>query len=136
MPRDPLQQDDGPAWEELHVAGPDGATRPFVTGEVNVGDVAWTPDGTGIAFLAKRDGDDEPCLYLIALAGGEARRLLCHATAITAFSFSPDGGQVAFVAAEEEPKEQKELDEQGLRRRGLRGAVAARPAVGGPARRR
>ena len=36
--RRPLLDDDGPAWAELHVVGRDGPSRPFVTGEVNVGE--------------------------------------------------------------------------------------------------
>ena len=36
VPRKPMAEDDGPAWAELHVVGPDRKSRPFVTGEVNV----------------------------------------------------------------------------------------------------
>jgi dipeptidyl aminopeptidase/acylaminoacyl peptidase len=115
IPRNPMMDEDGAAWEELHVAGPDGATRPFVTGEVNVGHLAWTPDGSGVAFLAKRGDDEERALYVIPLAGGEARRVLSHPTAVGDFSFSPDGARVAFVAAEEEPEEKAEAEEKGFK---------------------
>ncbi len=58
VPRRPFKDDDGPAWAELHVVDTRGNSRPFVTGDVSVGSVAWTPDGRGISFLAKR-GDYE-----------------------------------------------------------------------------
>src|SRR5262245_17339853 len=59
VPRTPLKDDDGNNWVELHVvAFGGGASRPFVTGEVNVSGVKWTPDGKAIAFLAKRGKDE------------------------------------------------------------------------------
>jgi dipeptidyl aminopeptidase/acylaminoacyl peptidase len=35
----------------------------------------WSPDGKSIAFTAKRDGDEQMQVYVIAPTGGEARRL-------------------------------------------------------------
>lgn len=40
VPRTPLKEDDGPAWAELHVVTSDGASRPFVTGQVTVSAVS------------------------------------------------------------------------------------------------
>ena len=45
VPRRPLEEDDGASWAELHVVGRDGVSRPFLTGEVNVSEISWTPDG-------------------------------------------------------------------------------------------
>ncbi len=114
VPRNPMEEDNGAAWEELHVAFPDGTTRPFVGGEVNVGGVRWTPDGTGIAFLAKRGDDEERAIYVIPLAGGEARRVVSHPSGVDDYAFSPDGTRVAFVATEEEDEERSELEEKGF----------------------
>src|SRR3990172_5796587 len=52
VPRRPLNEKDGPAWTELHVVDPSGVSRRYVTGELNVGGVAWSPDGKRVAFLA------------------------------------------------------------------------------------
>jgi len=118
VPREPWKGDeDGEAWAELHVVGLDRVSRPFVGGKVNVRDVAWTPDGKSIAFLAKRGGDKTRSLYLIAADGGEARRALAHDTDISAYSFSPDGKRVAFLAEEAESKESKELKEKGFKQK-------------------
>ncbi|HQR46010.1 MAG TPA: S9 family peptidase [Thermoanaerobaculia bacterium] len=113
-PRRPLADEDGPAWAELHVVGRDGASRPFVTGEVNVSRPAWTKDGRSISFLARRGKDEHRSLYLIPAEGGEARRLLAHGTDILSYAFSPDGGRVAFLAAEEKPKARKEAEKKGF----------------------
>ena len=55
IPRRPMEEDDGPAWAELHVVGRDGASRAFVTGAVNVADVAWTKDGREIGRASCRE---------------------------------------------------------------------------------
>jgi len=114
VPRRPWEEDDGPAWAELRVVGRDGAERGFVTGEANVRSLAWSPDGREIAFLAKRPGDEAACLYAIARDGGEARRRLCHETAIEEFALAPDGKRVAFVAHEKRGKEAEERREKGF----------------------
>jgi dipeptidyl aminopeptidase/acylaminoacyl peptidase len=101
VPRDPYADGDGPAWRELHVVGPEpNRQRGFVTGEVSVSRIAWTPDGHGIAFLAKRRDDDETALYVIPVDGGEARRIVGYETAVKEYAFRPDGRQVAFLAEE------------------------------------
>lgn len=114
VPRVPFQEDDGPAWDELHVVRPDRSSRPFVTGSVNVGSIAWTGDGRGIAFLAKRGSDAARSLYVMPADGGEASRVLTHETDIAAFDLSDDGRRVAFVARQSPPKERQELAKKGF----------------------
>src|SRR5947199_244392 len=50
----------------------------------------------------------------IAADGGEARQLLCHGADIASYSLAPDGKRVAFLAPEETPKKQKDLEKKGL----------------------
>jgi dipeptidyl aminopeptidase/acylaminoacyl peptidase len=115
VPRDPLEQEeDGSAWVELHVVDPDGRSRPFVTGEVRVSGVAWTPDGSAISFVAKREGDEAASLYLIPRDGGEARRILEHPTGIGGYVWDPEGERVAFLAPDSLPSEKKRLRERGF----------------------
>ena len=41
----------------------------------SVRDVAWTPDGSRLAFTADSGGDEQTQVYLISAAGGPATRL-------------------------------------------------------------
>lgn len=114
VPRIPFQDDDGPAWTELHVVRMDGQSRPYVTGAVNVANVRWTPDGRGLAFLARRTGDATRAIYIVPRDGGEARKVLAHVTDIATYEFSPDGKQVAFVAREAAPADRADLARRGF----------------------
>jgi len=114
VPRDPFTEDNGSAWDELHVVNPAGVSRPFVTGKVNIGKLDWTPDGKAISYLAKRGEDEHTSLYLIPIDGGESRKILEHETNIKEFVWSPGGRQVAFLATEEVSEEKDELKELGF----------------------
>ncbi len=114
VPREPGKDENGGPWAELHVADTGGTSRPFITGEVNVGSIRWTPDGRRIAFLCKRGEDKHRSLYAIPVDGGEAKRLVAHGDDIEEYSFSPDGLKVAFIAREAEPKERKKRAEKGF----------------------
>ena len=114
VPRDPVAGSDGAAWLELHVVSADGRERPFVTGEVSVGAVAWTPDGQGISFLARRGSDEARSLYVIPRAGGEARKVLSHGADIAEYAWSADGRRVAFLATEPRSREARELERKGF----------------------
>ena len=112
--RKPFEDDDGPAWVELHVVDPRGNSRPFVTGKVNVGHVRWTPDSKAIAFLAKRGDDEHRTLYRLPIDGGEARPLISLETDLQHFVFSRDGQRVALLAKKPMPKQRKENREKGF----------------------
>lgn len=113
--RDPLTDDNGGAWQELHVVDiASGDSRPYISGHVNVSGIAWTADGQSIAFLQRKEGDKHTSLYVIAVDGGEARRAVSLDRDIQAFSFSPDGGRVALIAAAEDDAELKNLRDKGF----------------------
>ena len=115
VPRIPMVDDNGPAWAELHVYDVEsGASRPFVTGEVNVSGVTWTPDGSHIAFLAKREGDEKRALYVINAMGGEARKLLERDENIAEFAFNDDATRLAFLEREGKSEEEEELHDHGF----------------------
>jgi dipeptidyl aminopeptidase/acylaminoacyl peptidase len=98
VPRQVYADEDGAAWSELHVVDQGGQSRPFITGRVNIGSLAWTPNGKGISFLAKRDSDEHKALYLIPVDGGEAYKVLEYDTDISGYAWGPDGKRVAFTA--------------------------------------
>ncbi|RME38208.1 MAG: S9 family peptidase, partial [Planctomycetota bacterium] len=115
VPRKIGKEPDGPPWSELHVIRPDGKSYPYVTGRVSVSRIRWTPDGSGISYLAKRGEDKHRCLYVIPVGGGESRRILSHKTDISDYAWSPDGKRVAFLARDEEPKRKKKLAKKGFK---------------------
>jgi dipeptidyl aminopeptidase/acylaminoacyl peptidase len=114
IPRDPMKEEDGGNWSELHVIGPDGRSRPFITGAVNISSIGWTPDGNAISFLARRAGDRATALYIIPADGGEARRIAAAETSITGYTFCPHMQHVAYTAPEPVPAERRRLAERGF----------------------
>jgi dipeptidyl aminopeptidase/acylaminoacyl peptidase len=114
VPRRPNVDEDGPSWAELHVVGPDGKSRPFVTGEVNVAEPTWTRDGNSILFIAKRGKDEHRSLYKIEAEGGEARRVVSFGSDITGYAVKADGKRVAFLATEPEPKAKADQKKKGF----------------------
>src|SRR5262249_19561885 len=67
-----------------------------------------------LSFLAKRGQDAHKSLYVIPLRGGEARKVLSHGADISAYSWGPDGNQVAFLAVKPVDKKRKAQQEQGF----------------------
>lgn len=55
----------------------------------------WSPDGSRIAFLSRRGPRDQ--VFLLDLAGGDARPLTSIPDGVSSPAWSPDGSQVAFL---------------------------------------
>lgn len=114
VPRDLSREKDGGSWTELHVVDTKCNSTPFITGQVNVAQIAWTPDSKQITFLAKRDKDTTRCLYKIGAKGGESKKVVEHGTDIQGYSFSGDGKQIAFLATEPTSAAKKKRLDQGF----------------------
>jgi dipeptidyl aminopeptidase/acylaminoacyl peptidase len=69
----------------------------------------YSPDGNSIAFIAKRGAEPDAVsqVFLIGTAGGEARQVTTHATAVSNIQWSPDGATIYFRAADPKSDEQK-----------------------------
>ena len=57
----------------------------------------WSPDGKTLAFLSSRDGASQ--VYLLSMAGGEAKKLTRLSTGADLFHWSPDGQSIAFTSS-------------------------------------
>ena len=67
----------------------------------------WSPDGSRIAFVDKRSGDENRQIYLMNNSGGEARRWSLHQTSVSSLNWSPDGRYLYFTALEARSGQEK-----------------------------
>ena len=73
------------------------------------------PDGAQVAFIAARDGKDgEDALWLLPLAGGEARLLPGIEGSVEDFAWSPDGRYLALILGDPEPELAKDADGEDI----------------------
>jgi dipeptidyl aminopeptidase/acylaminoacyl peptidase len=64
--------------------------------------------------LAKRGEEEHTGLYVIPIAGGEARKLVGLKSSISGYSWRDDGKQLAVLAKQPIDEEEKELKEKGF----------------------
>lgn len=75
----------------------DGSPRKLTAGKGGESGYAWSPDGKYIAFVAKRDGDEESQIYLLNFKeGGEAHKLTNLSTGASSPKWSPNGKMILF----------------------------------------
>jgi dipeptidyl aminopeptidase/acylaminoacyl peptidase len=96
-----------PAYEErdqasdLWIVPADGSEPPrrlTATRSAESG-AAWSPDGSRIAFSARRDGDETAQVYVIdVVRGGEAQRATNVSTGARAPRWRPDGQAILFTS--------------------------------------
>jgi len=70
----------------------------------------WSPDGSYLAFISKREGDKVHQIYRLSPAGGEAARLSQAETDIQQFRWAPDGQSLAFTAADPQTEADKKRE--------------------------
>jgi len=68
-----------------------GPARPFTAGDYVDTSPRWSPDGSQIAFLSNRAGEERSDIYLIPFHGGEAQRLTHLDGEWGTLEWSPDG---------------------------------------------
>ena len=64
----------------------------------------FSPAGDRLAFLADGPADGaSPQVYVLSMAGGEARRVTSAPLGVSAFAWRPDGATLAFIAGDPPP---------------------------------
>jgi Tol biopolymer transport system component len=82
----------------IHVAPTEGGGAPleFTRGPTRDSAPRWSPDGTQLAFLSDRAGNERQ-LFVMSVRGGEPRQLTSFSGHAGAASWSPDAKNVAFI---------------------------------------
>lgn len=89
---------DDRSFTDLWLVATDGSEqRPLTTHIANDNNPVFSPDGRWLAFIAQRDEDKAPQLYLLPMAGGEARRLTNVPTGVAVPKWFGDSKRIAFV---------------------------------------
>ena len=111
--RKPLMEGEQSEYlSHVWVAPADGSGEPvqFTRGDKSASNPAFRPGGDWLAFTTARSGKNQ--VWVISLAGGEARQLTDAKAGVGAYRWSPDGSAVAFVMhdppTDEEEKAKKE----------------------------
>lgn len=103
----------GHARRELYVVSVNsGETRAFITGKVNVGKIAWRPDGAAISFLSKRD-EDPTQVWMIPANGGEAVKITNSETGVSEYRWHPSGKMLGYIATTPKTAREKSLKKAG-----------------------
>ena len=76
-----------------------GQGRRLTSHEAGESAPAFSPDGTRLAFVSKRDGDKEAQLYVLRLDGGEAERWTEMPRAVQSPKWTADGKRIVFVSS-------------------------------------
>ncbi|HXH28931.1 MAG TPA: S9 family peptidase, partial [Candidatus Polarisedimenticolia bacterium] len=66
----------------------------------------FSPDGSRLAFLARRDGRAQ--IYVLSMLGGEAAPLVSFDESILDFAWFPDGRRIVFAARTPKPKKEQD----------------------------
>ena len=112
--RNPFVHDNGSAWRELHVIDPEGNSNPFITGEVKITKIDWSPDDRYISYLSERNDDDKNSLYVIPSNGGESRKIIEFKTDIKEYVWSHDNRHIAFLAKDTASDKLDDLEDIGF----------------------
>ncbi len=92
------------------------AVRQFTYSNKSETTPRWSPDGSQLAFLSDRGGEEQQ-IYLMHSSGGEATARTKGKSSIKSFEWSKDGKYIAYIApnAKTEDDEKKEKDKNDAR---------------------
>jgi dipeptidyl aminopeptidase/acylaminoacyl peptidase len=91
---------DGPDWEHSYIWVRSGQAEPVRAGtgkRADEGDLAFSPDGSSLAFLSDAEKPHQPQLYVEDLRSGQVRQLTHVDGHLEKPRFSPDGKTIAVL---------------------------------------
>lgn len=105
---DPLKENKSATYS-LHVYDLNERTSTALVTEGSVGDISFRPGHSTVTYLSKLEGDEGTSLYEIPVGGGTAQKILSYETSISAYSWSPDGSKLIFLANKPKAKVENAL---------------------------
>jgi dipeptidyl aminopeptidase/acylaminoacyl peptidase len=88
-----------------------GTARRLTANKASDSSPVWSPDGTRLAFVSKRDADKAAQIYVMPVDGGEAERVTDMPIGVSDPRWLPDGKGIVFVshviAGKESPEDTK-----------------------------
>jgi dipeptidyl aminopeptidase/acylaminoacyl peptidase len=86
---------------------------PFITGEVSISKIRWSPDSSRLAFLTNRGEKAKTQVWMIPVDGGEARQITDSETNVNDFQWHPSQNKIAYIAETPQSEKEKKLAEKG-----------------------
>ncbi len=110
--REPLMEGEKSEYlSHIWVASADGSRNVrFTRGEHSAGSPAFSPDGLWLAFSTARS--DKNQIWVIPMAGGEARQVTDAKAGVGQFRWSPAGDSFAFVMRDPETDEEEKAGKE------------------------
>jgi dipeptidyl aminopeptidase/acylaminoacyl peptidase len=92
--------DDKEQASDLWIVAADGSApaRRLTSTRTGESGVAWSPDSRRVAFVTKREGDEQNQIYILDLSGGEATRVTNISTGAGFPQWRPDGRALLFTS--------------------------------------